>query len=151
VTLRHAWVLPLAPTAVVLLVAVALLPVTTGADERVWLSGLLATAVTLAAIVAAGAARISGEPTDRPRLIAAGTGVLTAAIPFVVGGILGGPTEALVAVPWLILGLGAGHWQLQLCEGARSRPLHAVIGFSYTFVFTAVTLLLAVLSAKLVD
>jgi uncharacterized membrane protein len=153
VTLRHAWVLPLTPTAVVLLVAVALIPATAtpGADERVWLTGLLATAVILAAIVATGAARVRDEPTAKPPIIAAGTGILTAATPFVVSGVLGGPANALIAAPWLIFGLGAAYWQLQLCEGARSRPVHAAIGFSYTFVFTTVTLLLAVLSARLVD
>ena len=94
VPLRHAWVLPLTPTAVVLLIAAALIPVTaTGSDERPW----------------------------------------------------------LIVLPWLIFGLGAAYWQLRLCEGARSRPLHAAIGFSYTFVFTAVTLLLAVVSARVVD
>ena len=41
--------------------------------------------------------------------------------------------------------------QSQLREGARSRPLRAAIGFGYTLVFTAVTLLLAVVSARLVD
>ncbi|MDX8030424.1 hypothetical protein SK803_09395 [Lentzea sp. BCCO 10_0856] len=148
-TLRHAWVLPLTPTAVVLLIAVALIPITAPTDERVWLLGLLITAALLA--TAAAATRISGEPTTRPRAIAAGTGVLTAATPFVVGGVLGGPTEALVVVPWLIFGLGAAYWQLRLCEGARSRPLHAAIGFGYTFAFTAVTLLFAVLSARLID
>ncbi|MFD4668333.1 hypothetical protein ACFWNN_01285 [Lentzea sp. NPDC058450] len=38
-----------------------------------------------------------------------------------------------------------------LCEGARSLPLRTDIGFSHTFVLTAVTLLLTVLSARLVD
>ncbi|MEU0881271.1 hypothetical protein ABZ345_21895 [Lentzea sp. NPDC005914] len=152
VPLRHAWVLPLTPTAVVLLIAAALIPVTaTGADERPWLFGLLITAVALAAAVATGATRLSGEPVTRPRTVAAVTGILTAATPFAVSGMLGGPTTALIVIPWLIFGLGAAYWQLQLCEGARSRPLHAAIGFSYTFVFTAVTLLLAVVSARVVD
>ena len=84
-------------------------------------------------------------------MIAAATGLLTAATPFAVSGLLGGPTGALIVLPWLIFGLGAACWQLHLCEGARSRPLHAAIGFSYTFVFTAVTLFLAVVSAGLVD
>lgn len=150
-TLRHAWVLPLTPVAAVLLIAVALVPVTAGGPEDLWLLGLLIAAALLAAATAAAAGHVSGEPVDKPRIIAAGTAILTAATPFAVGAILGERTDALVVVPWLIFGLGAGYWQLQLCEGARSRPLHAVIGFSYTFVFTAVTLLLAVLSAKLVD
>ncbi|MGW6928607.1 hypothetical protein ACWGE0_01000 [Lentzea sp. NPDC054927] len=150
-TLRHAWVLPLTPTAVVLLIAVALIPVTASADERVWLLGLLIAAALLATATAAAAIRISGEPTTRPWAIAAGTGTLTAATPFVVSAILGGPTNVLIVVPWLIFGLGAAYWQLQLCEGARSRPLHAAIGFGYTFVFTAVTLLFAVLAARLID
>lgn len=152
-TLRHAWVLPLTPVAAVLLIAVALIPVTgTGSgSESLWLLGVLTTAALLATATAAAAGHVRGEPAGKPRIIAAGTGILTAATPFAVAGILGGPTDALVVVPWLIFGLGAAYWQLQLCEGARSRPLHAVIGFSYTFVFTAVTLLLAVLSAKLVD
>jgi hypothetical protein len=89
VPLRHAWVLPLTPTA---------------------------------------AARLSGQPAGKPWMIAAATGLLIAATPFAVSGL-----------------------QLHLCEGALSRPLHAAIGFSYTFVFTAVTLLLAVVSARLVD
>jgi hypothetical protein len=84
-------------------------------------------------------------------MIAAATGLLTAATPFAVTGLLGGPTGALIVLPWLIFGLGAACWQLHLCEGARSRSLHAAIGFSCTFVFTAVTLLLAVVSAGLVD
>jgi hypothetical protein len=152
VPLRHAWVLPLTPTAVVLLVAIALIPVTaSGSDERPWLLGLLITAAVLAAAVATAAGRLSGEPAGKPRMIAAATGLLTAATPFAVSGLLGGPTGALIVIPWLIFGLGAACWQLHLCEGARSRTLHAAIGFSYTFVFTAVTLLLAVLSARLVD
>ncbi|WP_157984970.1 hypothetical protein [Lentzea terrae] len=114
--LRHAWVLPLTPTA-----------------------------------VATAAGRLSGEPAGKPWMIAAATGLLVAATPFVVSGLLGGPTVALIVVPWLIFGLGAACWELHLCEGARSRPPHAAIGFSYTFVFTAVTLLLAVVSARLVD
>ncbi|NGY64913.1 hypothetical protein G7043_38970 [Lentzea sp. NEAU-D13] len=150
-TLRHAWVLPLTPVAAVLLIAVALVPVTAGGPEYLWLLGLLIAAALLATATAAAAGHVSGELVDKPRIIAAGTAILTAATPFAVGAILGERTDALVVVPWLIFGLGAGYWQLQLCEGARSRPLHAVIGFSYTFVFTAVTLLLAVLSAKLVD
>ncbi|MFS8099188.1 hypothetical protein LFM09_18845 [Lentzea alba] len=151
VPLRHAWVLPLTPIAVVLLIAVALVPITATGDERPWLLGLAITALALAGIVATAAGRISGEPADRPWLIAAATGVLTAAMPFAVSGLLGGPTDPLIVVPWLIFGVSAAHWQLNLCEGARSRRLHAVIGFGYTFVFTAVTLLLAVLSARLVD
>lgn len=150
-TLRHAWVLPLTPVAAVLLVAVALIPVTAAVPESLWLAGLLTTAALLATATAAAAGRVCGEPAGKPWIIAAGTAILTAATPFAVGAILGGPTNPLVVVPWLIFGLSAGYWQLQLCEGARSRPLHAVIGFSYTFVFTAVTLLFAVLSAKLVD
>lgn len=150
VPLRHAWVLPLTPTAAVLLIA--LIPATaTSQDERPWLLGLLITAALLATTVAIGASRLTGEPAEKPRLIAAATGILTAATPFAVSGILGGPTQALIVIPWLIFGMGAAYWQLQLCEGARSRPLHAAIGFSYTFVFTAVTLLLAVVSARVVD
>jgi hypothetical protein len=152
VPLRHAWVLPLTPTAVVLLIAAALIPVTaTGPDERPWLFGLLITAAVLSAAVATAAGRLSGEPVGKPRMIAAATGLLTAATPFAVSGLLGGPTSALIVIPWLIFGLGAACWQLYLCEGARSRPLHAAIGFGYTFVFTVVTLLLAVVSARLVD
>ncbi|WP_086661680.1 hypothetical protein [Lentzea kentuckyensis] len=150
-TLRHAWVLPLAPTAAVLLIAVALIPVTTAGPESLWLLGLLTTAALLATVIATAAGHVSGEPTEKPRIIAAGTAILTAATPFAVAAILGGPTDPLVVVPWLIFGLGAGYWQLQLCEGARSRPLHAVIGFSYTLVFTAVTLLFVALSARVVD
>lgn len=150
-TLRHAWVLPLTPTAAVLLIAVALIPVTTTGDERPWLLGLLITAALLATGTAAAAARVCGEPVGTPWMIAAGTGVLTAATPFMISGILGGSANPLIIVPWLVFGLGAAYWQLQLCEGARSRPLHAAIGFGYTFVFTAVTLLFAVLSARLVD
>ncbi|WP_156213831.1 hypothetical protein [Lentzea aerocolonigenes] len=135
-----------------LLIALALIPVTaTGTDERLWLFGLLITAAVLATTVAIGASRITGEPADKPRTIAAATGILTAATPFAVSGLLGGTTSALLVIPWLIFGMGAAYWQLQLCEGARSRPLHAAIGFSYTFVFTAVTLLLAVVSARVVD
>ncbi|MET9629414.1 hypothetical protein ABZX92_18320 [Lentzea sp. NPDC006480] len=152
VPLRHAWVLPLTPTAAVLLIAVALIPFTgTDTDERPWLLGLLITAALLAAAVATAAGRLTGEPVARPRTFAIITGILTAATPFAVSGMLGGTTQALIVIPWLIFGMGAAHWQLQLCEGARSRPLHAAIGFSYTFVFTAVTLLLAVLSARVVD
>ncbi|MEV6235907.1 hypothetical protein [Lentzea sp. NPDC051838] len=152
VPLRRAWVLPLTPVLAVLLIAAALIPVTTtGADERPWLFGLLITAALLATTVATAAARVTREPVDRPRMIAAATGILTAATPFAVSGMLGGPTAALIVLPWLIFGLGAAYWQLQLCEGARSRPLHAAIGFGYTFVFTAVTLLLAVVSARVVD
>jgi hypothetical protein len=150
-TLRRAWVLPLTPAAVVLLIAAALIPVTGGGDERPWLLGLLITAALLATAVATAAARVSGEPTAKPWIIAAGTGILTAATPFLVGGLLGGSANALIVLPWLIFGLGAAYWQLRLCEGARSRPLHAAIGFTYTFAFTAVTLLFAVLSARLVD
>lgn len=152
VTLRHAWVPPLTPTAVVLLIAVALIPATsTGSDESPWIFGLLITAALLSAAVATAAGRLTGEPVERPRTVAITTGVLTAATPFAVSGLLGGPTAALIVAPWLVFGLGAAYWQLHLCEGARSRPLHAAIGFSYTFVFTAVTLLLAVVSARLVD
>ncbi|PWK87422.1 hypothetical protein C8D88_104583 [Lentzea atacamensis] len=150
--LRHSWVLPLTPVAAVLLTAAALIPVTaTGPDEHPWLLGLLITAITLAAIVATAAARTTGEPVSRPHMIATITGVLTAATPFAVSGLLGGPTDPLIVLPWLVFGLGAAHWQLHLCEGPRSRPLHAAIGFGYTFVFTAVTLFLAVIAARLVD
>jgi hypothetical protein len=142
-------VLPLTPTAAVLLVAIALVPVT-GSHEA-WLPAVPITAALLAAVVAAGAGRVSGESTAHPWPTAVATGVITAAVPFVVSGLLGPPAPALVVLPWLVFGLGAGYWQLQLCEGARSRPLHAAIGFGYTFVFTAVTLLLAVVSARLVD
>lgn len=149
-TLRHAWVLPLTPTIVVLLIAVALVPITSTDQENAWLLGLLATALTLAALVALAATRLSGEPTRRPWTIAAGTGILTVLTPFAINALLGGPLNAVLVVPWLIFGLGAAYWQLSLCEGARSRSLHAAIGFSYTFVFTTVTLLLAALVADLV-
>ncbi|WP_030466049.1 hypothetical protein [Lentzea aerocolonigenes] len=150
--LHHAWVLPLTPVAVVVLIAATLIPVTaTGEDDRPWLFGLLITAALLAAAVATAAGRLTGEPAGRPWMIAAATGLLTAATPFAVSGLLGGPTAALIALPWLIFGLAAAYWQLQLCEGARSRPLHATIGFSHTFVFTAATLFFAVVSARLVD
>ncbi|MGW6442462.1 hypothetical protein [Lentzea sp. NPDC055074] len=147
--LRRAWVLPLTPTAVVLLITIALVPVT-GSHEA-WPLAVPITAVLLATAVAAAAGRASGEPAEHPWPMAVVTGVITAATPFAVGGLLGGPVPPLVVVPWLVFGLGAGYWQLQLCEGARSRPLHAAIGFSCTLVFTAVTLLLAVVSARLVD
>jgi len=149
--LRRAWVLPLTPVAVVLLIALALVPLTGGASESAWLLGTMITATALAAVIAAAASRVSGEATARPWTLAIGTGVLTTATPFAVGALLGGPTQAVIVLPWLVLGLGAAYWQLELCEGARSRPLHAAIGFGYTFVFTAVTLLLAVVSARLVD
>ncbi|GHH41509.1 hypothetical protein [Lentzea cavernae] len=149
--LRRAWVLPLTPVAVVLLIALALVPLTSGAPESAWLLGTMITATVLAAVIAAAAARVSGEPAARPRTLAIGTGLLTAATPFAVSALLGGPVPAVIVLPWLVLGLGAAYWQLELCEGARSRPLHAAIGFGYTFVFTAVTLLLAVVSARLVD
>lgn len=149
-TLRHAWVLPLTPTVVVLLIAVALVPITSTNQESAWLLGLLATALMLAALVALAATRLSGEPTRRPWTIAAGTGILTVLTPFAINALLGGPLNAVLGVPWLIFGLGAAYWQLSLCEGARSRSLHAAIGFSYTFVFTAVTLFLAALVADLV-
>ncbi|MDX3659400.1 hypothetical protein PV646_19025 [Streptomyces sp. ID05-26A] len=147
--LRRAWVLPLTPTAVVLLLAIALVPVT-GSHEA-WLLAVPITAVLLATAVAAAAGTISSDPAEHPWPMAVATGAITAATPFTVGGLLGGPVPPLVVLPWLVFGLGAGYWQLHLCEGARSRPLHAAIGFSYTFVFTAVTLLLAVVSARLVD
>lgn len=147
--LRRAWVLPLTPIAVVLLIAVALVPVT--GEHPAWPLAVLAAALVLAAVISAAAGRVSGEPAERPRAMAIGTGLLTVVTPFAVSGLLDGPATALIVLPWLILGLGAGYWQLQLCEGARSRPLHAAIGFGYTFVFTAVTLLLAVVSARLVD
>ncbi|WP_143086558.1 hypothetical protein [Lentzea flaviverrucosa] len=147
--LRRARVLPLTPTAAVLLIAIALVPVT-GSHEA-WLPAVPITAALLAAVVAAGAGRVFGESTAHPWPMAVATGVATSAVPFVVSALLGNPAPALVVLPWLVFGLGAGYWQLQLCEGARSRPLHAAIGFGYTFVFTAVTLLLAVVSARLVD
>jgi hypothetical protein len=149
VPLRRAWVLPLTPTAAVLLIAVVLVPVTGSHDA--WLPVVPITAALLAAVVAVAAGRVSGEPAGHPWPTAVATGVITASTPFVVSGLLDGPAPALVVVPWLIFGLGAGYWQLHLCEGARSRPLHAAIGFSYTFVFAAVTLLFAVVSARLVD
>ncbi|GGM91302.1 hypothetical protein GCM10011609_30640 [Lentzea pudingi] len=147
--LRRAWVLPLTPTAVVLLIAIALVPVT-GSHEA-WLLVVPITAVLLASAVAAAAGHLSGHLTGHPWPMALATGVITATTPFAVGGLLGGPVPPLLVLPWLVFGLGAGYWQLHLCEGARSRPLHAAIGFSYTFVFTAVTLLFAVVSARLVD
>jgi len=147
--LRRAWVLPLTPVAVVLLIALALVPIT--GEHDAWLLLVPIGAIVLAAVVAAAAGRVSGEPSGRPWAMAIGTGLLTVATPFAVSGLLDGPATALIVLPWLVFGLGAGYWQLQLCEGARSRPLHAAIGFGYTFVFTAVTLLLAVLSARLVD
>ncbi|WP_394619221.1 hypothetical protein JNUCC0626_09020 [Lentzea sp. JNUCC 0626] len=148
--LRRAWVLPLAPTAVVLLIALALLAAPPY-GEQTWLLGLVIITTLLAAAIAAVASRISGDPTERPRVLALGTGLATAATPFAVNAVLGAPTPLPLVVLWLVFGLCAGFWQLHLCEGARSRPLHAAIGFAYTFVFTAVTLLLAVLSARLVD
>ncbi|SFR27654.1 hypothetical protein SAMN04488564_111154 [Lentzea waywayandensis] len=147
--LRRAWVLPLTPVAVVLLIAIALVPLT--GEHDAWLLLVLIGATVLAAAVAAAAGRVSGDPAERPWTIAIGTGLLTAVTPFAVSGLLDGPATALIVLPWLVFGLGAGYWQLHLCEGARSRPLHAAIGFGYTFVFTAVTLLLAVVSARLVD
>ncbi|MEV6714458.1 hypothetical protein AB0M48_20755 [Lentzea sp. NPDC051208] len=147
--LRRAWVLPLTPTAAVLLITIALVPVT-GSLEA-WLPAVPITAAVLAAVIAIAAGRVSGEPADHPWPTAVTTGVITASTPLLISGLLGEPAPALVVVPWLIFGLGAGYWQLHLCEGARSRPLHAAIGFSYTFVFTAVTLLFAVVSARLVD
>lgn len=156
-TLRHPWVLPLTPTAAVLLIAAALIPTALIPTARTaptgdpWLLAVLITATALATGVALAAGRLSGEPTDRPRTIAAATGALTTITPFAISALLGGPADALIIVPWLIFGLSAAHWQLSLCEGARSRRLHAAIGFGYTFVFTAVTLLFAVLSARLVD
>ncbi|WP_157527726.1 hypothetical protein [Nocardia sp. NRRL S-836] len=152
-TFRHAWVLPVLPVAVVLAVAAALVPVTSAAapGERVWLLGVVGAAVVLAVVVAVGAGRLSGEPVGRPWLLAAATGVGTVVTPFVVGGVLGAVPVAPVGVPWLIFGCCAAYWQLSLCEGARSRWLHAAIGFGYTFVFTAVSLLFAVLSARVVD
>lgn len=149
VPLRRAWVLPLTPTAVVLLIAIALVPVT-GSHEA-WLLAVPITAALLATAVATAAAAVPGAPVEHPWPMAVATGVITAVTPFAVGGLLGGPVPPLVVLPWLVFGLGAGHWQLHLCEGARSRPLHAAIGFSYTFVFTAVTLLFAVVSARLAD
>ncbi|MCX2950319.1 hypothetical protein [Lentzea sp. NEAU-D7] len=149
VPLRRAWVLPLTPTTAVLLIAIALVPVT-GSLEA-WLPAVPVTAALLAAVVAAAAGRVSGEPAGHPWPMAVATGVITASVPFVISGLLGEPAPALVVVPWLIFGLGAGYWQLHLCEGARSRPLHAAIGFSNTFVFAAVTLLFAVVSARLAD
>lgn len=120
--------------------------------RRTWVLLLTpTTAAVLATAVAAGAARFTGEPAGRPRLIAAATGILTAATSFAVTGMLGGPTGALIAIPWLIWGMAADHRQLQLCEGARSRPRHAAIGFGCTLVFTAVTSLLAAVSARVVD
>jgi 4-amino-4-deoxy-L-arabinose transferase-like glycosyltransferase len=151
-TLRHPWVLPLLPTAAMLLIAVALVPVAaTGTNEGVWLLAVLGAATLLAAVVALGAGRLSGEPAARPWTIAIVTGIVTAATPFAVSGLLGGPMNAVIVVPWLIFGLGAAYWQLSLCEGVRSRPLHAAIGFGYTVVFTATTLFLAVISAQLID
>jgi len=147
--LRRAWVLPLTPVAVVLLVALALVPIT--GEHDAWLLLVPIGALVLAAGVATAAGRVSGEPAERPWAMAIGTGLLTATTPFAVSGLLDGPATALIVLPWLVFGLGAGYWQLQLCEGARSRPLHAAIGFGYTFVFAAVTLLLAVMSARLVD
>lgn len=152
VTLRHPWVLPLLPTLAVLLIAVALVPVAaTGTNEGAWLLAVLGAATLLAAVVAAGARRLSGEPAARPRTIAIATGIVTAATPFAVSGLLGGPMTAVIVIPWLIFGLGAAYWQLSLCEGAHSRPLHAAIGFGYTLVFTTITLFLAVISAQLID
>ncbi|MGZ3145473.1 hypothetical protein ACVDFE_26445 [Lentzea chajnantorensis] len=151
-TLRHAWVLPVLPTAVVVALAVVLVPVARSAPAGdVWLLGVLIAAVVLAAVVAVGAGRLSGEPVDRPWPLALGTGAVTVLTPFAVTGVLGEPAPALLVLPWLVFGLGAGYWQLSLCEGARSRWLHAGIAFSYTLVFTAVSLVLAVLSAGLVD
>ena len=139
------------PTAAVLLIAVALIPVAaTGTDEGVWLLAALGAATLLAAVVALGAGRLSGESAARPWTIAIATGIVTAATPFAVSALLGGPMNAVIVVPWLIFGLGAAYWQLSLCDGARSRPLHAAIGFGYTLVFTASTLLFAVISAQMV-
>jgi hypothetical protein len=152
VTLRRAWVLPLTPTAAVLMITAALVPTAPAAPTGdPWLLAVLATAAILAAAVALAAGRLSGEPTDRPWIIAAATGALTAITPFAITALLGAPADSLIIVPWLIFGVSAAYWQLSLCEGVRSHKLHAAIGFGYTFVFTAVTLLLAVLSARLVD
>lgn len=151
-TLRRAWLLPLLPTAVVMIIALALVPVTPpGTTEGTWLLAVLITAILVAAAVATAASRVTGEPADRPWMAAAITGILTAATPFAISGLLGGPMATVLAIPWLIFATAAAYWQLALCEGARSRPLHAAIGFGYTFVFTASSLFLAILSARLID
>lgn len=150
--LRRAWTLPLLPTAIVMIIAITLVPITPPATtEHTWLLAVLITATLVAAAVATAASRVTGEPAGRPWTAAAITAILTAATPFAISSLLGGPVAPVLAIPWLIFGAAAAYWQLALCEGARSRPLHAAIGFGYTFVFTAGSLFLAVLSARLID
>jgi hypothetical protein len=144
-TPSRAWVLPLAPVAAVLLVALAFAPFSPGpsAAEGPLLLGFLVLAVGLAAGVAAAARHIVGrlpEPAGHRLAITITTGVVTLLAPFAVGLLLDGPTSPLLAFPWLMFGLVAAGWQLYLCEGPRSRVLHAAIGFGYTFSFAGLTL-----------
>jgi len=147
-TPSRAWVLPLAPVAAVLLVALALAPFgpgpsgPSGADGPLLL-GFLALTVGLAAGVAAAARHIVGrmpEPAGHRLAITITTGVVTLLAPFAVGLLLGGSASPLLGFPWLMFGLVAAGWQLYLCEGPRSRVLHAAIGFGYTFSFAGLTL-----------
>ncbi|TWP49572.1 hypothetical protein FKR81_23860 [Lentzea tibetensis] len=153
-TLSRAWVLPLTPVAAVLLIALALVPVRPGQPEAAWLLGFLVLDVALAAGVALAARQLVGkfpEPVHQRITLAIATGVLTLLVPFAVSLLLGGPSSPMLGFPWLVFGLAAACWQLYLCEGPRSRALHAVIGFGYTFCFAGLTLFFSLAASGLID